>query len=184
LERHFLARRREAGAAVGLVLEEVEHGELLQHRRRRSRRHALVARERGHGRASTGLLELVDPLQVVLDRLGERRPGHRQIVWRVVPIRVGHSADPDDAFMFWAIEAGRVDTRGLELEQVVSDIQTLNEWALEGRLEVTALSMGAYPSVADRYVLLPHGASMGIGYGPVVVSRDPLKLDDLRELEI
>ena len=101
-----------------------------------------------------------------------------------VKIRVGHSADPDDAFMFWAIEAGRVDARGLELEQVVSDIQTLNEWALEGRLEVTALSMGAYPEVADRYVLLPHGASMGFGYGPVVVAREPLGLDELRDREI
>ena len=88
-------------------------------------------------------------------------------------IRVGHSADPDDAFMFWAIEAGRVDTRGLEFEGVVSDIETLNGWALDGRLEVTAISMGAYPSVADRYVLLPHGASMGFGYGPVVVTRQP-----------
>ena len=86
--------------------------------------------------------------------------------------------------MFWAIEAGRVDTRGLELEQVVSDIQTLNEWALEGRLEVTAISMGAYPTVAERYVLLPHGASMGFGYGPIVVARDELGLDDLRGREI
>jgi 1,4-dihydroxy-6-naphthoate synthase len=86
--------------------------------------------------------------------------------------------------MFWAIEAGRVDTRGLELEQVVSDIQSLNEWALEGRLEVTAISMGAYPSVADRYVLLPHGASMGLGYGPIVVAGRPLELDELRDLEI
>jgi 1,4-dihydroxy-6-naphthoate synthase len=99
-------------------------------------------------------------------------------------IRVGHSADPDDAFMFWAIEAGRVDTRGLEFEPVVSDIETLNGWALEGRLEVTAISMGAYPSVADRYVLLPHGASMGFGYGPVVVTREPLTLDAVRETEI
>ncbi len=96
-------------------------------------------------------------------------------------IRVGHSADPDDAFMFWAIEAGRVDTRGLEFEGVVSDIETLNGWALDGRLEVTAISMGAYPSVADRYVLLPHGASMGFGYGPVVVTRQPV---DLRDVEI
>jgi 1,4-dihydroxy-6-naphthoate synthase len=101
-----------------------------------------------------------------------------------VRIQVGHSADPDDAFMFWAIEAGKVNTRGLELEQVVSDIQTLNEWATEGRLEVTAISMGAYASVADRYVLLPHGASMGIGYGPVVVAREPMSLDELREVEI
>jgi 1,4-dihydroxy-6-naphthoate synthase len=94
-------------------------------------------------------------------------------------IRVGHSADPDDAFMFWALEAGRVDTRGLEFEQVVSDIQSLNEWALEGRLEVTAISAGAYPYVADQYVLLPHGASMGDGYGPVVVAREDVDLHDV-----
>jgi 1,4-dihydroxy-6-naphthoate synthase len=99
-------------------------------------------------------------------------------------IRVGHSADPDDAFMFWALEAERVDRRGFELEQVVSDIQTLNEWATEGRLEVTAISLGAYPHVADRYLLLPHGASMGSGYGPVVVAREPLDLAALRETEI
>ena len=84
--------------------------------------------------------------------------------------------------MFWALEAGRVDPRGLEFEQVVSDIQTLNEWATEGRLEVTAISIGAYPHVADRYLLLPHGASMGDGYGPIVVAREPLDLDALREL--
>jgi 1,4-dihydroxy-6-naphthoate synthase len=98
-----------------------------------------------------------------------------------VTIRIGHSADPDDAFMVWALEAGKVDTRGLELEPVDSDIQTLNEWALEGRLEVTALSAGAYPSVADRYSLLPHGASFGEGYGPIVVAREAL---DLRGVEI
>jgi 1,4-dihydroxy-6-naphthoate synthase len=76
--------------------------------------------------------------------------------------------------MVWALEAGAVDTRGLELEPVVSDIQTLNEWALEGRLEVTALSAGAYPAVSDRYLLLPHGASFGDGYGPVLVAREEL----------
>src|SRR3712207_2696703 len=98
-------------------------------------------------------------------------------------IRVGHSADPDDAFMFWALAAGRVDTGGLEFEQVVSDIQTLNEWATEGRLEVSAISLGAYPHVADRYVLLPHGASIGSGYGPIVVTRDE-DADDLADREI
>jgi 1,4-dihydroxy-6-naphthoate synthase len=101
-----------------------------------------------------------------------------------VAIRVGHSADPDDAFMVWALQAGRVDVRGLELEPVASDIQTLNEWALDGRLEVTALSAGAYPAVADRYVLLSHGASFGDGYGPIVVSRTELTLDQLQETEI
>ena len=83
--------------------------------------------------------------------------------------------------MVWAIEAGAVDVRGLELELVVSDIQSLNEWALEGRLEVTALSAGAYPAVEDRYVLLPHGASFGEGYGPIVVARGEV---DLSAVEI
>ena len=99
-------------------------------------------------------------------------------------IRLGHSPDPDDAFMFWALAEGAIDTRGFEFEHVLEDIQTLNEWALEGRLETTAMSLHAYPHVQDRYMLLPHGASMGSGYGPVVVSREPLSEDDLREKEI
>jgi 1,4-dihydroxy-6-naphthoate synthase len=83
--------------------------------------------------------------------------------------------------MVWALAAGAVDTRGLELEPVVSDIQTLNEWARAGRLEVTALSAGAYPAVADRYLVLPHGASFGEGYGPIVVARGAV---DLHAVEI
>ena len=86
-------------------------------------------------------------------------------------IRLGHSPDPDDAFMFWALAEGRIDRRGFEFEHVLRDIQTLNEWALEGRLETTAISLHAYPFVQDRYVLLPHGASMGERYGPVVVAK-------------
>jgi 1,4-dihydroxy-6-naphthoate synthase len=86
--------------------------------------------------------------------------------------------------MFWALAEGAVETRGFEFEHVLRDIQTLNEWALEGRLEVTALSLHAYPFVQDRYVLLPHGASMGSGYGPIVVSRRPLTRAELRECEI
>jgi 5,8-dihydroxy-2-naphthoate synthase len=99
-------------------------------------------------------------------------------------IRLGHSPDPDDAFMFWALADERVDARGFEFEHVLRDIQTLNEWALEGRLEVTALSLHAYPFVQDQYVLLPHGASMGAGYGPIVVSAGPLSLDELKGVEI
>jgi 1,4-dihydroxy-6-naphthoate synthase len=101
-----------------------------------------------------------------------------------VRIRLGHSPDPDDAFMFWALAVGEIDPRGFEFEHVLHDIQTLNEWALEGRLEVTAISLHSYPSVQDRYVLLPHGASMGSGYGPIVVAREPLSEDDLRGMEI
>jgi 1,4-dihydroxy-6-naphthoate synthase len=101
-----------------------------------------------------------------------------------VRIRLGHSPDPDDAFMFWGLHSGIVDPRGFEFEQVAEDIQTLNRWALEGRLDVTAISLHAYPFVQDRYILLPHGASMGSGYGPIVVTREPCSLDDLRRLEI
>jgi 5,8-dihydroxy-2-naphthoate synthase len=99
-------------------------------------------------------------------------------------VRIGHSADPDDAFMAWALVSGRLDPRGFELEFVAEDIQVLNEWALEGKLEVTALSLATYPLVQDRYALLPHGASFGSGYGPIVVARDHLSLDDLRGVEI
>jgi 1,4-dihydroxy-6-naphthoate synthase len=86
--------------------------------------------------------------------------------------------------MFWALASGEIDTRGFEFEHVLQDIQTLNEWALEGRLEVSALSLHAYPLVQDEYLLLPHGASMGSGYGPIVVSREPLSLSQLRDVEI
>ena len=99
-------------------------------------------------------------------------------------IQLGHSPDADDAFMFWALAANRIDTRGFEFEHVLRDIQTRNEWALEGRLEVTAISLHAYPFVQDRYALLPHGASMGSGYGPVVVARGATTRDELRRLEI
>jgi len=99
-------------------------------------------------------------------------------------IRLGHSPDPDDAFMFWAIAAGAVDTRGFQFEQVLQDIQTLNEWARAGKLEVTAISLHAYPFVQETYALLPHGASIGAGYGPVVVAAQELTPDDLRDVEI
>src|SRR5579862_6452813 len=99
-------------------------------------------------------------------------------------VRIGFSADPDDAFMFWGLASGTVDARGFEFEPVIEDIQTLNERALEGELEVTALSLATYPLVQDRYVLLPHGASMGSGYGPIVAAREKLSLDALRDEEI
>jgi 1,4-dihydroxy-6-naphthoate synthase len=86
--------------------------------------------------------------------------------------------------MFWGLAAGVVDSRGFEFEHVLRDIQTLNEWALEGRLEVSAISLHSYPFVQDRYLILPHGASMGSGYGPVVVAAEPLTPADLRDIEI
>ena len=99
-------------------------------------------------------------------------------------IRLGHSPDPDDAFMFWALAAGAIDTRGFEFEHVLQDIQTLSEWALEGRLETTAMSLASYPLVQDKYAILPHGASMGSGYGPVVVGPRALSRDELLDREI
>ena len=99
-------------------------------------------------------------------------------------IRVGHSPDPDDAFMYWALTTDLVDTRGHEFEQVLGDIQTLNQWARAARLEVTAISLAAYPFVKDDYALLPHGASIGSGYGPIVVAREPVALEQLGDLEI
>jgi 1,4-dihydroxy-6-naphthoate synthase len=98
--------------------------------------------------------------------------------------RVGHSPDPDDAFMYWALTTDLVDTRGHEFEQVLGDIQTLNQWARAARLEVTAISLAAYPFVQDDYALLPHGASIGSGYGPIVVAREPVAPEQLGDLEI
>src|SRR5215216_2549714 len=86
--------------------------------------------------------------------------------------------------MVWALASGRLYARGFELEFVPEDIQVLNEWALEGRLEVTALSLATYPRVEDRYELLPHGASIGSGYGPIVVAREQMSVDELRGVEI
>ncbi|HEX5246156.1 MAG TPA: MqnA/MqnD/SBP family protein [Gaiellaceae bacterium] len=99
-------------------------------------------------------------------------------------VHVGFSADPDDAFMFWGLASGTVDRRGFEFEPVIADIQSLNEWSLEGRLEVTAMSAATYPRVHEQYALLPHGASFGSGYGPIVVAREKLSLDELRNEEI
>jgi 1,4-dihydroxy-6-naphthoate synthase len=101
-----------------------------------------------------------------------------------VRIRVGHSPDPDDAFMYWALTTDLVDKRGHEFEQVLADIQTLNQWARAGRLEVTAISLAAYPFVQEDYALLPHGASIGTGYGPVLVARRPMTRQELYEVEI
>jgi len=101
-----------------------------------------------------------------------------------VDIRVGHSPDPDDAFMYWALTTDLVDTRGYRFQQVLADIETLNHWARAARLEVTAISLAAYPFVQEDYALLPHGASIGSGYGPVVVAREPCSLQQLASLEI
>ena len=87
-------------------------------------------------------------------------------------ITVAHSPDSDDAFMFYGLASNNVDTGGIVVDQVLSDIETLNRAAFEGRYEVTAVSFHAYAHLVDKYTLLPHGASMGDKYGPIVVSRD------------
>jgi 1,4-dihydroxy-6-naphthoate synthase len=87
-------------------------------------------------------------------------------------IHVAHSPDSDDAFMFYALAAGKIDTNGLTYEHELQDIETLNRRALRGELEVTAVSIHAYAYLADRYALLPHGSSMGDGYGPRLVARE------------
>ena len=94
-------------------------------------------------------------------------------------ITVAHSPDSDDAFMFYALAEGRVDTEGLAFVHELSDIESLNRRAMAGELAVTAVSFHAYARLADRYLLLPHGASFGDGYGPVVVAREPLGRDEI-----
>jgi len=92
---------------------------------------------------------------------------------------LGHSPDPDDAFMFYALARDLIDTGRWTFEHVLQDIQTLNERALRGELHITAISIHAYPYVADRYALTNCGSSMGDGYGPIVVAREPLSPADL-----
>ncbi|HEY7411542.1 MAG TPA: MqnA/MqnD/SBP family protein [Vicinamibacteria bacterium] len=89
-------------------------------------------------------------------------------------VTVAHSPDSDDAFMFYGLASGRVDTGGLEVTHVLEDIETLNRKAREGRYEVTAISYHAFPGVADRYALMPCGGSIGDGYGPLLVARAPM----------
>jgi len=89
-------------------------------------------------------------------------------------IRVAHSPDSDDAFMFYGLASGAVETHELRFEHELQGIQELNERAMRGELEVTAVSIHAYAYLTDRYVLLPHGASMGEGYGPCLVSRESM----------
>jgi 1,4-dihydroxy-6-naphthoate synthase len=94
-------------------------------------------------------------------------------------LTLGHSPDPDDAFMFYALAKDRIDTRGWTFEHVLQDIQTLNERAQRGELDITAISIHAYPYVADKYALTNCGSSMGDGYGPMVVTQERMSVEDL-----
>jgi 1,4-dihydroxy-6-naphthoate synthase len=95
-------------------------------------------------------------------------------------IRVCHSPDSDDAFMFYALAEGKVDTQGITYVHELQDIETLNQRALRGELDVTAVSIHAYAYLADRYALLPHGASMGDRYGPRLVASRPTSRQEVR----
>src|SRR5450759_3648138 len=95
-------------------------------------------------------------------------------------IKVGHSPDPDDAFMFYGLASGKVKLEGITIEHMLEDIQSLNVRAMKAELEVTAISAHAYPYVADKYWIMATGASMGEGYGPVIVSK---KFKTLAELK-
>lgn len=95
-------------------------------------------------------------------------------------IHVGHSPDPDDAFMFYGLASGKVKLNGIRIEHLLEDIQSLNVRAMKAELEVTAISAHAFPFVADKYWIMRTGASMGEGYGPVIISRKYASLDDLR----
>ncbi len=95
-------------------------------------------------------------------------------------VTVGHSPDPDDAFMFYGLASGKVKLEGITIRHLLEDIQSLNERALRAELEVTAISAHAYPRIADRYWILRTGASMGEGYGPVLVSRRFRTMEELK----
>lgn len=99
-------------------------------------------------------------------------------------IRIAHSPDSDDAFMFYALTQGILDVEGLEISHVLQDIESLNQAAFQGTYEITALSFHGYAHLADRYQIMPSGASFGDGYGPIVVSRTPLGRADLPGLKV
>lgn len=99
-------------------------------------------------------------------------------------ITVAHSPDSDDAFMFYGLATNKLETDGLRFEHTLKDIQSLNEDAKNGVFDVTAISFHAYAYVADKYALLPHGASIGDKYGPILVSREPRKPEEIPGMKI
>jgi 1,4-dihydroxy-6-naphthoate synthase len=106
-----------------------------------------------------------------------KSPGVRKIT-------VAHSPDSDDAFMFYGLATHKLETEGLKFEHTLKDIQSLNDAAKNGVYDVTAISFHAYAYVADKYALLPHGASIGDKYGPILVSREPHSPDDIGDMKI
>src|SRR5512141_2209741 len=99
-------------------------------------------------------------------------------------VTIAHSPDSDDAFMFYGLACGGVPTGGLEVKHLLADIESLNRDAEAGRHEVTAISFHAYPYVADRYALMSCGGSIGDGYGPLLVAREPVEPAQLASLTV
>src|SRR3954468_17876285 len=99
-------------------------------------------------------------------------------------IHLAHSPDSDDAFMFYALADGQIDTQGISYVHELQDIETLNGRAMRGELDVTAVSIHAYAYLSEKYALLPRGASMGDGYGPILVSKRPMTRDDVENKRI
>src|SRR5580765_3273671 len=99
-------------------------------------------------------------------------------------ITLGHSPDPDDAFMFYGLAKGLIPTHGFVFEHLLQDIQTLNERATRGELDVSAISIHAYAYVSDKYALLPSGASMGDGYGPMLVAKSKFSKSEIGKKRI
>lgn len=112
-----------------------------------------------------------------MEVMAEKAPAVRTIT-------VAHSPDSDDAFMFYGLATNKLETEGLKFEHTLKDIQTLNEDAMKGVYDVTAISFHAYAYISDKYALLPHGASIGDKYGPIVVSKEPRKASEISDMKI
>jgi 1,4-dihydroxy-6-naphthoate synthase len=113
-----------------------------------------------------------------------RRPGLYSSAMATGKLTLGHSPDPDDAFMFYGLAKELIPTHGFHFEHILQDIQTLNERATRGELDISAISIHAYAHVCDQYALLPSGASMGDGYGPMLVAGRALKRDEILKCRI
>src|SRR5438045_2574062 len=109
---------------------------------------------------------------------------HAEAIAEFRTITVAHSPDSDDAFMFYGLATNKLETEGLKFEHTLKDIQSLNEDAKNGVFDVTAISFHAYAYISDKYALLPHGASIGDKYGPIVVSREPRTADEIGGMKI
>lgn len=119
-------------------------------------------------------------LQRVMTRRNFESPCTRTYMSDEIVYRVGHSPDPDDAFMFHAMTTGAIDTEERKYEHVLLDIETLNQHAMNGDYEVSAVSIHSFPEISDKYHLMNCGASMGEGYGPMIISREEMTIEEAK----